>query len=304
MEDNYKLAKWLSGEITEEELTAFKAEPDFALYEKIKNYSSKLETPVFDEQQILSKIINTPKNPVKTVSVSQNWIFRVAAILIIGIGLFFAYKNFATSTEYAENGVQKTFSLPDNSEVVLNSGSEIHYKKWNWNKKRTLELNGEAFFKVAKGKKFVVNTALGKVTVLGTQFNVKQRDNRFDVSCYEGKVQINYNNSEITITKGMSIAYKDGESIVMPQSQVQIPEWLNNEMVFNQADLKSILSEFERHFNVTLELKTTYNPQLFTGMIPGKNIDDALQVLSTIYHLKPVKVSKNKILITAVNAQN
>ncbi len=303
MEENYKLAKWLSGEMTGDELAAFQAEPDFAIYDKIKKYSAELETPTFDEQLVLSKIIASPKKEIKTISLTQHWIFRVAAVLVIGLGLFFGVRNFATNTQIAENGTQNTFLLPDNSEVVLNSGSEIEYKKWNWDNNRTLNLEGEAYFKVAKGQKFEVNTALGKVTVLGTQFNVKQRENRFDVTCYEGKVKVNYKDQELVITKGMSISFKNGKAIEIPQSTVQSPEWLNNEMVFYQEDLKSILDEFERHFNVTLELKSEDNSQLFSGTIPSENLEIALQILSTTYHLKPTEVSKNKFILTAVDGQ-
>lgn len=303
MEEDYKLAKWLSGEMTEKELAAFQAEPDFALYEKIKNHSATLKAPTFDEATMMAKITATPKKEVKTISLYQNWLFKVAAVLAIGFGLFFTYTNFASSTEYAENGTQNTFLLPDNSQVVLNSGSEIQYKKWNWDDNRSLELKGEAYFKVAKGKKFEVNTTLGKVTVLGTQFNVKQRNNRFDVTCYEGKVKVNYKDKEIIITKGMSVAFKDGESITIPENTAQNPEWMNDEMVFYQEDLKSIVSEFERHFNVTLELKATDNAQLFTGTIPAENIDIALQILSTTYHLEPTKVSQNRIILKSVDAQ-
>lgn len=303
MEENYKLAKWLSGEMTEEELTAFQAEPDFAIYDKIKKYSAELEIPTFDESMALSKVIASPKKEIKTISITQNWLFRVAAILVVGFGLLFGIENFSTNTEMAQNGAQSTFQLPDQSEVVLNSGSEIEYKKWNWDNNRTLTLSGEAYFKVAKGQKFEVNTSLGKVTVLGTQFNVKQRDNRFDVTCYEGKVRVNYRNQELIITKGMSIAFDNGKAIEIPQSTVQNPEWLNNELVFYQEDLKSIVSEFERHFNVTLELKSNGNSQLFSGTIPVENIDNALEILSSSYHLKPIKVSKNKFILTAVDAQ-
>lgn len=303
MEENYKLAKWLSGEMTQEELAAFQAESDFAVYEKIKQYSSELETPAFDEQTMVSNIMAEPKKPVKSIPLHQNWIFRIAAVLVIGFGLFFTYQNFVSFTEYAENGKQHTFLLPDDSEVVLNSGSEAKFKKWNWKNNRNIELKGEAYFKVAKGKRFEVTTTLGKVTVLGTQFNVKQRNNRFDVTCYEGKVRINYQNTEVILTKGMSVAFKDGQSISIPESNVESPEWLNNEMVFYQEDLKSVVSELERHFNVNLELQTNDNSQLFTGTIPAENIDVALQVLSTSYHLKPIKVSKNKIILKAVDAQ-
>jgi transmembrane sensor len=303
MEENYKLAKWLAGDMTEEELAAFQAEPDFAIFNNIKKYSAELATPNFEEDKTLAAILASPKKEIKTISLTQNWFFRIAAVLVIGLGLFFGYKNIATSTEFAENGVQNTFLLPDNSQVVLNSGSKIQYKKWNWDNNRSLELNGEAYFKVAKGQKFEVNTSLGKVTVLGTQFNVKQRDNRFDVTCYEGKVKVNYGDTEQIITKGMSLAFENGQSIAIPENSVQSPEWLQNEMVFYQANLKSILGEFERHFDVTLELKSNDNSQLFTGTIPAKNLDIALQILTTTYHLEPTKVSKNKIILKAVDAQ-
>ena len=217
MEENYKLAKWLSGEMTSEELAAFQAEPDFVIYENIKKYSASLETPSFDEDKSLAAILASPKKEIKTIPLTQNWFFRIAAVLVIGLGLFLGFQNFSSSTVYAENGALNSFNLPDNSEVVLNSGSEIEYRKWNWSNNRALELNGEAYFKVAKGQKFEVNTSLGKVTVLGTQFNVKQRDNRFDVTCYEGKVKVTYGDTETIITKGMSVAFVEGKSIAMPE---------------------------------------------------------------------------------------
>ena len=195
MEENYKLSKWLNDEMSAEELSEFQADKDFAIFEKIKKYSSELETPAFDEQKMLSKIVTSPKKEVKIISIYKNWALKIAAVFVISIGLFLGARNFASYTEYASNGTQNTFSLPDNSEVVLNSGSEIQYKKWNWDNNRSLNLEGEAFFKVAKGKKFEVNTTVGKVTVLGTQFNVKQRENYFDVSCYEGKVKVNFGNN-------------------------------------------------------------------------------------------------------------
>jgi ferric-dicitrate binding protein FerR (iron transport regulator) len=303
MEENYKLAKWLNDEMTDKELIEFQSESDYHLYQKIKLYSSELEVPDFDSLKLFSKIMASKKESPKVVTMQPNWLIRIAAILVISIGLFFTYNSFSTFSELAENGKKTTFSLPDNSEVVLNSGSEISYKKWNWDNNRKLDLSGEAYFRVAKGKKFEVNTSLGKVTVLGTQFNVKQRENRFDVTCYEGRVKVNYNEKEVIITKGMRVSFKDGKSIPIPENTTQKPEWLNDELVFYKEDLKDIVKELERHFNISLELKYYSNSQLFTGTIPAQNIDLSLQVLSTTYHLQPVKVSENNIILKPVDAQ-
>src|SRR5690606_22489623 len=128
----------------------------------------------------------------------------------------------------AAAGEKTEFLLPDNSKVVLNSDSEAEYKSWNWNKKRSVELKGEAFFKVAKGKTFDVNTSLGKVTVVGTQFNVKARDNRFDVTCFEGKVKVTYKNEEVFLTPGESVTFEEGEEIEIPETKAVLPGWINN----------------------------------------------------------------------------
>ena len=48
MEENYELAKWLAGELSEEELKSFQQTPEYATYLKIAEYSSQLKAPSFD----------------------------------------------------------------------------------------------------------------------------------------------------------------------------------------------------------------------------------------------------------------
>jgi transmembrane sensor len=198
-------------------------------------------------------------------------------------------------TETADFGKKTTFSLPDNSEVVLNSGSEINYKKWNWDNNRHLELKGEAYFRVAKGRKFEVQTNLGKVTVLGTQFNVKARKNRFDVVCFEGRVKVNYADTQILLTHGQSVSFENGKQIKAVVSLTQ-PEWIGNEIAFYKENIRSILDEVERQYDITIELNTKDTTSLFTGKLPANDLNTALQIISTTYHLEAKQVSKNKII--------
>ena len=211
MEKNHILAKWLNNELTEDQLAEFKANPDNEKYEQIKNYTAHLEVPPFNEEKVLEHVINHKKTTPKIIPSYKKWLFKVAAVFVIGLGILFLMQNFSLQTQYALNGKKTTFLLPDNSKVVLNAGSEIKYKKWNWDNNRNLELDGEAYFKVAKGKKFEVTTVLGKVAVLGTQFNVKVRKDRFDVTCFEGRVLVNYQEKELILTPGQSVAFEDGK---------------------------------------------------------------------------------------------
>ena len=295
MEKNYILAKWLNNDMTKEELAEFVAHPDFEKYQKIKNYSAQLKVPDFDEAKILENIISHKKVTPKIIPLYKNWMFRVAAVLVIALGIIFTVQNFSTQTQYASNGKRTTFSLPDNSEVVLNSGSEIEYKKWNWNNHRNLELKGEAYFKVAKGQKFEVQTNLGKVAVLGTQFNVKAREKRFDITCFEGRVKVNYKDKELILTHGESVTFENGKQLNTVVNN-QKPEWIENQISFNKEKLRNILDEIQRQYNVTIDVKNESPNELFTGKIPTNNLDVALKIIATTYHLEPKKIKADKII--------
>lgn len=301
MEENYKLAKWLNDEMSEEELIDFQSEADFHLYQKIKQYSSELATADFKEDEALSKVLATKKPQPKVIAMQPNWFLRIAAILVIGFGLYFGYNNFSTTTELADNAKQTTFSLPDNSEVVLNSGSEIAYKKWNWDSNRNLELKGEAYFKVAKGKKFQVNTELGTVSVLGTQFNVKARNNRLDVTCFEGRVKVNYKNQEVIITQGQTVAFENDEQIIAQNTSDTKPLWTSNEIGFEKEKIVNVLKEIERTYAVTIDAKNVMSEQLFTGKLPANNSEVALQIIASTYHLKITKTSPTSYSLEETN---
>lgn len=303
MEDNYTLAKWLNNELEGEELKAFEASEDFAVYQKIKDYSAQLKTPNFEEDKILKTVLSQKKKEQKVITSKKSWLFKIAALLVLGIGITFAIRNFVSFSESALNGEKISFVLPDNSEVVLNSGSEIQYKKWNWGTERKLKLDGEAFFKVAKGKTFEVETDLGKVTVLGTQFNVKSRNNRIDVICFEGRVKVNYNLEEVILTKGMSVAFEDGKKIAISNPTSSQPTWLSNEISFSKEKLSTILEEISRQYNITVECKESPSNQDFSGTIPMDNLAVALEIITNTYHLKPVdsKINDKKIILESLN---
>ncbi|PBJ09332.1 FecR family protein [Flavobacterium sp. ACN6] len=295
MKKNRLLAKWLNDDLSPDELAAFEAGPDFEKYKKIKEYTNHLEVNDFDENAMLSTILSHKKTTPKVVPLYKKMIFKAAAIFIFALGITFVMNFFIPESQTADFGEKTTFSLPDNSEVVLNSGSEINYKKWNWDNNRHLKLKGEAYFKVAKGHKFEVETRLGKVTVLGTQFNVKVRKNRFDVVCYEGRVKVNYAAMQILLTHGQSVSFENGKEIKITVNSLK-PEWMNNQICFYKENIRSLLDEVERQYNIKIELNTKDTIALFTGKLPAKDLETALQIISTTYHLEAKKASGNKII--------
>lgn len=295
MENNYDLAKWLAGEMTGSELEAFEKSPEFETYQKIKTYSSSMEAPVFDTESSYQNVLKRAnKKPLR----KQNYWFikLVAATIVISMGTVFYSKN-KTTTQYAEAGQKTTFSLPDHSEIVLNSDSKIKYKKWKWKSNRNLHLEGEAFFKVAKGETFDVNTSLGKVTVVGTQFNVKSRNQNFEVACYEGKVKVAFGNKNILLEKGNSVTVQNGTITAKIPLDTEKPGWLLNEIKFNNSTLDQVLSEIQHQYGIEIEHSQINSGHYFTGTVPSDNIDTAMAIVSKTYHLNYIKTSEKKIIL-------
>ena len=303
MQENY-LAKWLSGELSEDELREFKNSEAYASYQKLKEASSRLTAPEFDADQALQRlkdehIDNAPKvislNPFKKF-------LRVAAVialLLTGSYFYVSTLNEKVTTKFAE---RSEVVLPDDSEIFLNAGSQISYSEKNWDNKRNINLKGEAFFKVAKGQKFTVSTDHGTVTVLGTQFNVENRKGFFEVTCYEGLVSVTHNNEEIKLPAGNSFLVINGKQISTGAPQGSLPSWMNNESTFQSIPLKYVFAELERQFNIKVSTENIDTNLLFTGSFNNTDLNMALKSISTPSKTS-FRIDGDNVLFYAENTQ-
>ncbi len=302
MQENY-LAKWLNNELTETELAEFKNSDEYASYQRILEASSTLEAPDFEIENAFEALKNkrTLQEP-KVVQLKpfKRFLRVAAAVTIIMVGSYFYLNtlNENIATQYAEN---KEVVLPDTSEILLNADSEISYSEKKWDKERNVTLAGEAFFKVAKGKRFTVSTDQGIVAVLGTQFNVENRKGYFEVTCFEGLVSVTFNNKETKLPAGTSFMVIDGKIIEAEKPNTKTPSWMNNESSFKSIPLKYVLDEFQRQHNIKVETQNIDINKLFTGTFSNTNTDLALQSISVPSHIK-FKLEGQKVLFYAESA--
>lgn len=82
------------------------------------------------------------------------------------------------------------FLLFDGLMVSLNVVIELEYVIEKWSKRCYVKLEGEVFFEVEKGVKFIVEMFYGMVEVFGISFNVEVWVDVFWVNCYMGKVWV------------------------------------------------------------------------------------------------------------------
>lgn len=273
------LAKWLEGELTDNELKNLVSETDYVAFLKLRkglDISEKLDAPVDRTFAKIQNRLSEKKQKVRPLYV--NWSIGIAASIVILFGLFLFTDNdeVVIETSYGES---KVVALLDGSEVILNSKSEITYSEENWENNRTLHLKGEAYFKVAKGKTFTVATDNGSVKVLGTQFNVNSTKDFFDVVCYEGKVGVKTIESDYVLLPTDAIRKVNGYPTETSKILDTKPTWINGESSFRSVPLRYVLKAMEYQYEITFNADEIDDSEIFTGSFPHNNLKTALKTV-------------------------
>ena len=179
----------------------------------------------------------------------------------------------------------KTFSLNDGTKVHLNAGTTLSYSK-NFNStSREVTLNGEAYFEVEKGSSpFIILTDLAKVTVLGTKFNVRSREDGFEIGVNEGKVKIENKTKSIDLKKGEQVDISIDQPKIISISKVSnfYPGWKNNKLICDNSSLEKICKELERRYDIKIQFQDNLQKNTTISGIIDLNPNNLDSVLSSI----------------------
>mgnify|MGYP002231370705 CR=1 FL=1 len=112
-------------------------------------------------------------------------------------------------------------TLEDGSVVYLAQESTLQYPEHFATDKREVNLQGEAFFDVAKNHEqtFLIETGKVRIEVLGTAFNVRSHeDDSFQLSVQRGRVKVSLKQG------GQSVLVNAGETVTLQARQLQLSE--------------------------------------------------------------------------------
>ncbi|AUP79409.1 FecR family protein [Flavivirga eckloniae] len=298
--DDTFLARWVSGDLSAEELEAFKKSSDYNKFNKINEAAEKLKAPTYNKQDVFSKLqerLEVEKANKKTEKhIMPKWVYGAAAILVIVFGIFYFLN---LKSHYKTGfGEQLAITLPDNSKVQLNANSQVDFNSKLWSNNREVKLVGEAFFDVEKGSTFKVCTDIGVVEVLGTEFNVIARPNFFEIQCYEGRVKVKGIdvNEAAVLTEGKAFRIVNGTIEEWTFSNKNA-SWLLGESTFTNTPLFQVIKTFENQFNVTFNASKIDINQKFTGGFTHKNLKLALTTVFETMNISYVIKDKNKIML-------
>ena len=179
------IEKYFEGNITDDEIKELSGwiKNDRRLQDWWEDEFSRSDTDINPilRDKLFARIKEKTQGKEKKRTIRPNYWRWVAAMLLPVCIAFFTYYLIDSSRTMeapfvvkANKGDKATIELPDGTNVVLNSASQLSYLNNFGEKVRRVQLNGEAYFKVAHDEKhpFVVQIGDLEVKVLGTSFNV------------------------------------------------------------------------------------------------------------------------------------
>ncbi|WP_423736354.1 FecR domain-containing protein [Chitinophaga caseinilytica] len=218
----------------------------------------------------------------------------------------------STAIYASKPGERKAFQLPDGTKVVLNAASTLWLDDGFQKGKRTLTLDGEAFFDIAQdaSSPFVIHTEDMDITVLGTAFNVKayKDDETVETSLIRGRVRIDTRaghqvylqpKEKLVIARHKEIQdiqpltprqadTKKAGSHYLIDSLTHIPHdsaivelsWVDNRLIFADDTFGDIARKLERWYGVQIRFESEeLRGYRFTGHFNKETLQRVLEVL-------------------------
>ena len=203
----------------------------------------------------------------------------VAAASVLAVVTLSSIRFFASPPCVTNVGEQLTCKLEDGSFAILNTDSriDVHFSAG----RRAINLvRGEALFIVQHDthRPFIVSTPTARVRAVGTQFNVRRREDSTDVAVIEGVVQVAAADisadSKAAGTDGASgsaaiesegaMKLAAGEQAEVKRGRVarekslpatDVLAWRQRRLVFFDATLTEVAAEFNRYNRVQVDVE-------------------------------------------------
>ena len=259
----------------------------------------------------------------------KSWITYAAAAVFI-VAVIFLYPLIADTGKTNEvaspirpfneitinPGSRTKVQLPDGSQVWVNSGSHLTYEGNFKGNTREVQLDGEAYFDVAKdaSRPFIVHTSDIDIKVLGTSFNVKayKTEATIEATLIHGSIEVInksqpgsakimlkpheklvYNKYLIKDIKNPKADIKpvaDSFSIIIKPLRKNIADkdivetaWVYNKLIFEDERFADLALKMERWYNVkiSIEYEKLKNYRI-SGSFVNETAEEALKALQLL----------------------
>lgn len=210
------------------------------------------------------------------------------------------------NTLQTARGGQYKIMLTDGTKIWLNSASSLRFPTAFAGSERLVELNGEAYFEVARNRRcpFRVLSNQQLVEVLGTHFNVNcyADEAKTKTTLIEGLVKV-----ADKYTKSMAFLKPGQQSVVSPDAKnIQVKDvnaedaiaWKNGYFMFSNESISTIMREISRWYNVDVEYRGKVPQKTMWGSVSKfKDVAETLRMLE-LTGCAHFKIRERRIIVT------
>lgn len=271
-----------------------------------------LEKPDVDVASAWSQFLERKKDFKKETGIFpihlSSWLKIAAIFLLLLSAALIAITYFNTSTNSVEitkatraNVLSDT--LADGSIVTLNKNSELQYSQgFSKGKTRNVQLKGEAFFSITpnKTKPFIIKVNDVQVTVVGTSFNIKEKNGNTEVIVKTGVVKVLHHQQEVVL--------KAGEKTVVHVADTTAPlitntpdnlynYYIDKTFVCDNTPLWRLAEALSEAYDVTISIEKNSVKNLpLNTTFNNKPLEEILHVIAQTFQVSITKTG-NKITI-------
>jgi len=181
------------------------------------------------------------------------WLGLAAPLAAASVALFLVFDDlsaYVRSDHLAGTGETKLVTLEDGSRAHLNAKSAIAVH-FGASERRLELLAGEAWFEVTPdpARPFVVSAAGGKITALGTAFDIALEKTGARVTVTKHRVRVSSGGGDVTVGEGQQSTYRQNATATLPTAVkvAWVTAWRRGKLIVENEPLGSVIAALGRY---------------------------------------------------------
>jgi transmembrane sensor len=218
-----------------------------------------------------------------------SWLKIAAAIFFIAGCAWISFNRFANpQVQFETQAVVKIDTLPDGSVVTLNKYARLdHPGKFSGNQRLVSLVKGEAFFNVThnKAKPFIITAGVATIKVVGTSFNVKNKNDMVEIIVETGQVEVtnSLNKLMITLKPGeVALFNSNTRKFIKRHNQDNLYQYYRGKnLVYKNIPLSRLVAVLNEAYgaNIVIERKELNNMLMAGNLKIDDNLDEIVEVI-------------------------
>lgn len=193
------------------------------------------------------------------------------------------------NTMATPKGGQYALRLADGTLAVLDAASSIKYPVTFTGNERKVEITGQVYFEVVHNAARPFRVVVGGQTIedLGTHFNINAYADEpiIKTTLLEGSVRVAANGQQALLKPGQQARWGNAHLSVVQVDVDEETAWKNGNFEFDDADIKTVMRQLVRWYNVDIKYDTNVPEVHYSGIVPRKsNISAVLNMLKETGH--------------------